>query len=478
MAEIITSDLCVIGAGLGGLAAAAEARALGASVVLVERGRMGGNYLNAGTVPARALAAAAAHAHAMRTGGPYGIAAETPRVNARRLHDGIGEVIASLAPRDAVARMEALEVQVIQAEAHFIDARTIAAGDVHIRPRHVILATGARAAVPSIPGLDGIPYFTTETIFDNTRRLTHLLVVGAGAAGLEIGQSYRRLGAEVTVVDPDGPLPGLDPDLAEVVLARLREEGLDIRAGARVAEIQPRSQGIGVVVDAGGEAQRLDVSHVLVAEERVPVLDALHLDRAGIRRSRDDARFLQLTPGLRTSNRRVYAIGDAAGGPHRGQLAPWQARAVVRRALLGLPTRLDPDAAPAVWFTDPEVATVGLSEAAARARHGSSYQVSRISLADCDRARATRQAYGVLKAVVGRDGRLLGAGIVGDRAGELIPALALAVARGMKAADLDAMIAPHATLAEALVRLGREYSEKATPGPLAQRLIALRRLLP
>src|SRR5688572_3651401 len=186
LAEILTPDLCVIGAGHGGLTAVAEARALGASAVLIERDKMGGDYLNTGAVPSAALAAAAAQAAAIRTAAAMGIAADEPRINARKVHDYVEQVIAGLAPRDAEARIEAMGAQVLKGEARFIDARTVAVGgETRIRARRFVIATGARSVVPSIPGLDSVPYFTSETIFDNTRKLTHLVVIGGGTTGLE-----------------------------------------------------------------------------------------------------------------------------------------------------------------------------------------------------------------------------------------------------------------------------------------------------
>lgn len=478
LAETITVDLCVIGGGLAGLTAAAEARRLGASVVLVERHRLGGGYLHTGTVPARALAAAAAHAQAMRAAGPFGITAETPRVNARKVHDGIQEVVASLAPAAAISHLESLGIRVLAAEARFIDARTLSAGEDRVQARHFIIATGARSVTPAVPGLEGVPFFTSETIFDNTRRLTHLLIIGAGAAGLELAQAYNRLGTQVTVVDAGRPFPGLDAELAEVVLERLREEGVEIRAETAVTAIQPRSQGIGIVLRTGDEEERLDVSHIFVADDRVPDVELLDLDSAGIRRSSTDGRFLDLSRQSRTSNRRVFAIGDAAGTGERPHLAAWQATAVVRHLLLLAPVRLDPAAAPTVYFTDPEVATVGLSETTARTAHGIGFEVLRASFADNDRACATRQVYGLVKLVAGRDGTILGAAIVGDRAGELIATIGLAMSQRLKVSDLGAFIAPHPSLAETLVALGREYQRARGVDPLTQGILALRRYLP
>jgi len=478
LADTISVDLCVIGGGLAGLSAAAEARQLGASVALVERHRLGGSYLFAGTVPARALAAAAAHAQCMRTAAPFGITPETPRVNARKVHDGIQEIVAGLAPKAAIAHLEALGVQVVSADARFADAHTVLAGEDRITARTFVIATGARSVTPAVPGLEGAPFFTTETIYDNTRRLTHLLVIGGTPAALEIAQSYNRLGTEVTVVADREPFEGLDPEMAAVVVDRMRAEGVTVLANTMIAQVQTRSQGIGILVQTNGEESQLDVSHILVADARVPNIEPLDLDKAGIKRRKSDGRSLELTAQLRTTNRRVYAIGDASAAPERAHLAPWQAAAVVRHALLMAPFKLDPAAAPIVHYTDPEVATTGLSETTARTAHGTNFQVLRGSFAENDRARATRQSYGMIKLIARRDGVILGAGIVGDRAGELISTLGLAISQRLKVSDLARFIAPHATLSEAIVAIGRDYQQTRGVSPLTERLLTLRRYLP
>lgn len=478
MAELITPDLCVIGAGLGGLTAVAEARALGANVVLVERDQLGGDNLGTGSIPSKALAAAAARASLIRGAGAFGIAAEEPKVNSRRVHDSVEQVMASLGVRDAAARIEALGAQVVRGEARFTDARTVAVGDITIRARRFVIATGARSVVPPIPGLDGVPYFTSETIFDNTRKLTHLVIIGGGPIGLELAQSYRRLGTQVTVVEPGEPLAGFDPELAVVALQRLREEGVEILPQSSVVAIQARSQGIGVHVRSGAEEAGLDASHILVAQDRVPNIELLDLEKAGIRRLKGDPRYLEVSAGLKTSNRRVYAIGDAAGGPQYGHVAVWHAGLVVRNAVLGLPVRADAGLVPTVVGTDPEIAEVGLTEAAARERHAGRFTVVRASYADNDRARVTHTTYGVAKLFVGTGGRILGAGAVGDRAGELIAFFAYAMANGQTVQSLTRFVPPHPSFAAIAGQLAGEYLRGRGVDPMLQRIASIVRLIP
>lgn len=477
MADILTPDLCVIGAGAAGLALAEAARAFGASVIVVERGKLGGISLNSGSVPAKALAAAGAHAQTLRSGTPFGISAEEPRINTRKMHDHLDQVIAGIAPRTAEARLTAIGAELIKAEARFIDQRTLSAGETLIRARRFAIATGARPVVPTVPGIEGIAFFTTETIFDNTRKLTHLVVIGAGPLGLEIAQSYRRLGAQVTVIETGTPLAQSDPELAAIALRRMVEEGVDIRPNTVVTQIQPRSMGIGVTVRTGEQEQLLDVSHVLVATGRTPNLDGLDIDKAAIRRQKADPRFLELTAGLRTSNRRVYIIGDAAGGEQSAHLGEYHAQLVAGNLLFRLPLRPRLDHVPSVTYSDPEIAEVGLSETAAQLKHKGRVLVTRWSFAENDRARATRQTFGTAKMITDRRGKILGAGIVGNGAGELIALFAFAIANGLSARHLMAFVAPYPTYSEIARRLGLEFFRGQGSNPALRRLAEALRLL-
>ena len=474
MADILTPDLCVIGAGAGGLAAAEFAATYGASVLLVEKSKLGGLNLHSASVPSRALAAAAAHAQAIADASQFGLAVDAPRLNARRLHDHLNGVITAIAPRQAAARLKALGVDILAAEARFVDNRTVSAGETLIRARRFLIATGARPVLPGIPGLDSVPYFTTETIFDNTRKLTHLVVIGGGPHGLEIAQAYARLGTAVTVVEAGQPLAGHDPELAEVALRRLEEEGVVLRPATTVTAILARSMGIGVAIRADDAETVLDASHILVATGRVPNLEALDLDKAGIRRVKVGI-GLQLTPGLRTTNRRVYAVGDATGGPQSAHLAALEGEGVARELLFRLPYRPDTRLVPRIIYTDPEIAEIGLSEAAARARGAI---VTRLSFAENDRARADRNTHGFARLITDRSGRILGAGIVGKGSGELIALFSLAMAQRLSARQLMDFVAPYPAYAEIARRLGAAAHRSLARTALLRRLVEVLRYLP
>lgn len=474
MADTLTPDLCVIGAGPAGLAVAEAARSLGLSVVIVDKGRLGGKALHTGAVPARALAAAASHAHAMRNGASFGITADAIKVNFRRVHDHVDAVIAALSPSRAAPHLEVLGAQVVTGDAVFADKRNLKVGDTLVKAHRFVLATGSRPVVPAIPGLDAVPYFTTDTILDNTRKLTHLVIIGGGPLGLELAQAYARLGTEVTVLESGLFLADIDPELSTVALKRLEEEGVHLRPNTAVTAIHARSMGIGVGIHGVDGEATLDVSHILVAVERVPDLDTLGLDKAGIRRRKDDVTRLDLSPGLRTTNPRIYAAGDVAGGPASVGAAYEQARLVVENAFLNFVPKRDGQV-PRVISTDPEIAEIGFTERTARTRFGTSFRVLRVGYGENDRARARRETNGVAKLIVGPGGRLLGAGIAGAGAAELCALFSLAMSANLNVSQLAAFAAPYPSLAEIASRLGR--SAPRGNDAMTRALLALNRLL-
>jgi pyruvate/2-oxoglutarate dehydrogenase complex dihydrolipoamide dehydrogenase (E3) component len=445
-AEVLRPDLCVIGAGSGGLSVAAGAVQMGASVVLVEGGEMGGDCLNHGCVPSKALIAAAKHARAFRTGAAFGVAAAEPEIDFSRVMAHVRDVIAGIAPHDSQERFEGLGVRVLREWARFTGPREAVAGAVLIRPRRFVIATGARPSPPPIPGLDATPYLTNETLFDLETLPERLLVLGGGPIGIEMAQAFRRLGAEVVVLEAGRALGREDPEAAAVVLDALRAEGVEIREGAQVAAAAPAGAGATLTL-ADGETVR--GSHLLVATGRKPALDPLDLDRAGVAA---DAAGVRVDAGLRSiSNRRVYAVGDAAGGPQFTHLAGYHAGVVIRSALFRLPASARTDHIPRVTYADPELAQIGPTEAEARAADPS-VSVLRAPYADNDRARTERRADGLVKAILDRRGRVIGATLVGADAGEQVGLWALAVSQRMKIGALAGMVAPYPTRAEASKR--------------------------
>jgi pyruvate/2-oxoglutarate dehydrogenase complex dihydrolipoamide dehydrogenase (E3) component len=476
VADILTPDLCVIGAGSGGLAVAAAARDFGASVVIVEKGRLGGSALNTGAIPLKALVASSARAQAMRDAAPFGIAAEEPRINFRRVHAHVEQVIAAVSPLSSVPHLKAQGVEFVGGSARFLSRKAVHAGETEIRARRFVIATGARPTVPAIPGLDAVPFFTTETILDNTRKLTHLVIIGAGATALELAQAYCRLGTEVTVVENGLTLAAVDAELAAVAMRRLVEEGVRLMPNAAVTAIQARSMGIGVAVRSEETDVLLDASHILIATDRVPALDGLDLEAAGIRRLKHAPHQLQLSSSLRTTNTRVYAVGDVAGGQSVPS-ATHQARRVVRAALLGPMAGQSTDILPRLVATDPGIAEIGLNETEARRRYGVDFRVTRCAFADNDAARAGRTTLGLAKLLTHRSGRIIGAGVVGSDAAGLVSLFSLAMTAGIPAGRLAEFAVPYPSYAEIAVRLGQELQRGDLQRPLIQRLVALNRLL-
>jgi pyruvate/2-oxoglutarate dehydrogenase complex dihydrolipoamide dehydrogenase (E3) component len=447
MARQSTPDLCVVGAGAGGLSVAAGAAALGASVALVEKAAMGGECLNSGCVPSKALIAAARAAQTMREAGRFGVRAHEPSLDYARVQARLREVIAAIAPNDSAARFGAMGVEVIRAPGRFVDARTLVAGDVEIRARRFIVATGSKPARPAIAGLDLVHWHTNETIFDLAMLPPRLIVVGAGAVGLELAQAFRRLGSDVTVLEAGRALGREDDEMVDPLRLRLRGEGVDLRENAAILRVEPRA-GLGVRVVLPGHLleETIDGSHLLIATGRAPTVEGLGLEAAGIAFDRQHG--ITVDAGMRTSNRRVYAIGDVAGPPQLTHAANAQAGVVLRSALFRLPARFAPHLIPRVTYTSPEVASVGLSEEQARAAH-KKIRVLRWPFSENDRAVADGETRGHVKVVATASGRILGAAIVGAEAGEMIGLWAMAVKKKMTIRDMADVVLPYPTLSEA-----------------------------
>lgn len=453
MSVMLSTDICVIGAGSGGLSVAAGAVQMGARVVLVERGKMGGDCLNTGCVPSKALLAAAERAHAVRDCASFGIQANEPVVDWQAVNRHVHAVIAAIAPNDSVERFEGLGVNVIQAAGAFVDGKTLRAGDTLIRARYFVIATGSSPFVPPIPGLDEIGYLTNESIFANDAPMEHLIVVGGGPIGMEMAQAHRRLGAKVSVLEVARFLPGDDPQLSAVVLQRLRDEGIGLYEGLRSLHLARAKQGVAASFETGAGSQRIEGSHLLIATGRRANTSGLNLEAAGV----DYApQGIGVDARLRTSNKRIFAIGDVAGPYKFTHMAAYQAGIVIRNMLLRWPAKVDYSAVPWVTYTDPELAHVGMTEADAL-KAGRDVRVLRWSFAENDRAQAERRTEGLVKLVTDTSGRILGASIVGLHAGELIQPWVLAISRHLKIAVMAGMIAPYPTLAEVNKRIAGSY---------------------
>lgn len=445
MAEQLKPDLCIIGAGAGGLAAAASAAQLGAEAVLIERGEMGGDCLNHGCVPSKALLAAAKRVHLIRDSAKFGIKVAEPEIDFPGVMAHIKDVIATIAPNDSAERFEGIGVRVIRAEAKFKDRTTVTAGDFEISARRFIIATGSSPAIPAIPGLDRVSYLTNETIFDLPALPKHLIIIGGGPFGLELAQAFRRLGSEITVLEALTPLPRDDDEMRRPVLSRLSEEGVQILDQARLDRVEKISTGIRVVFNKDGQTYSLDGTHLLLAAGRRPNVDGLNLEAAGVKYDRNG---IAVNSGLKTSNRHIYAIGDVTGGPQFSHVASYHAATVIKSALFRLPEKVDHSNIPWVTFTDPELAHVGLTEEGARKKYGNKINVLRWPYLENDRARIERMNEGYLKVITSRNGNILGASMAGEHAGELIQMWSLAMQKDINIKMMATFVSPYPTLSE------------------------------
>lgn len=470
--EVVTPDICVIGAGSGGLSVAAAAAAFGVDVVLIEKGKMGGDCLNYGCVPSKALIAASKHAQAVREGAAFGIEAAEPSVDFARVHAHVHDVIAGIAPHDSVERFEGLGVKVIQAAAKFTDENTVVAGGITVRARRFVIATGSSPAVPPIPGLDETPFLTNETIFDETACPEHLIIIGGGPIGMELAQAHRRLGARVSVIEAFKVLAKDDPDLSAVVIERVRADGVDIREGAKVSGVENRGRGVAVRIEGADGEEVISGSHLLIAAGRKPNIADLGLEQAGVDH---DRRGITVDAGLRTSNRRIYAIGDVAGGLQFTHVAGYHAGLVIRSMLFRMRVREDRSIIPWVTYTDPELANVGLSEAEAREKFGD-IRVLSWPYGENDRARAERRTEGLIKVITDGKGRILGAGIVGHNAGEIINMWALALSQKMKIKAFAGFVSPYPTMAEVGKRAAITFYTPSLSNPWLRRLVRFLRI--
>jgi len=465
--ERIKTDILVIGAGSGGLSVAAGAVQMGASVVLLEDHKMGGDCLNYGCVPSKALIASGKAAWGQSHASVYGVADVTPQVDYAAAKDHVQGVIAQIEPVDSQERFESLGVRVIRERGRFISKTEVQAGDHVITARRVVIATGSSPFVPPIPGLDSVPYITNETLWTLRHQPEHLLVIGGGPIGMEMAQAHRRLGSEVTVIEGASALGKDDPEMSAVVLEKLRGEGIAIEEEALAAEVRGKEGAIEVEVKDG---RVFKGSHLLMAVGRSPNIDDLDLDKAGIKTNRAG---ITVDSGLRTSNRSVYAIGDVAGGLQFTHVAGYHAGIVIRSAVLGVPAKAKTGHLPWATYTDPELAQVGLTEAQAKKEHGPKLEVVRFHYEHNDRALAERKAAGLIKVMVVR-GRAVGVSIAGYQAGELINLWSLVLANNLKMSQVANMVSPYPTIGEVNKRAaGAYFSPRLFESDMVKRVVGL-----
>ncbi|MCA1654152.1 MAG: FAD-dependent oxidoreductase [Sphingomonadales bacterium] len=404
-------DLVVIGAGSAGLTAAGGVAMFGLKVAQIETGQMGGECLNTGCVPSKALLAAAKAAHGVSDGARFGIKA-TPQIDWSGVRAHVDGAIATIAPHDAQERFEKMGIEVIRAPARFLDGKTLQVGNRRLTAPRIVIATGSKPAIPPIEGLADVPYLTNETLFALKMLPEHLIVLGGGAIGIEMAQAFRRLGSHVTVIEPKRPLGRDDEDAAGLVITQLRSEGVAFELGRKATNVSVGGKAIIVKLDNGRSVKG---SHLLVATGRHANIDDLDLAAAGVKAGKEG---IEVDARRRTANSRIYAIGDCRAGPRFTHVASYEGALVGLDIALGWPGKVDWRALPHVTYSDPELAQIGLTEAEARKRHGK-IDVTRQDFSDNDRAVTEGDTRGFLKLIRYR-GKVVGVTIVGAHAGELL----------------------------------------------------------
>jgi pyruvate/2-oxoglutarate dehydrogenase complex dihydrolipoamide dehydrogenase (E3) component len=466
-------DLAVIGAGAAGLSVAAGAAQLGASVVLIERHRMGGDCLNTGCVPSKALLAASHAMRGIRQAARLGISAGDPVVGWDGVRAHVQGTIATIAPVDSQARFQALGATVLRGEARFIDPATLSVDGRRLTARRFVIAAGSRAAVPGIDGLSTQPYWTNESLFDLTERPVHLLILGGGPIGLEMADAFAGLGCRVTLSEAGRIAAREDSELVAGLRRALAANGVAIHEGAAVTAVQP-----GPTLTLA-DGSRITGTHLLVATGRTPNLDTLDLRAGNIQAG---PAGIATDRGLRSlTNKRVYAVGDIADpvgiGPRMfTHVGSYHAGIVIRRLLFRLPARIDYAALPRVTYTDPELAQTGLTEAEAVAA-GMKPRILRWPLTDNDRAIAEGDTAGLVKLIVSGN-RVVGAGILSPHAGEMISQWSLAIVQRTKLSSLAGLIVPYPTRSEAAKRAAGTAFAAALFSARTKRLVRLLGRLP
>jgi pyruvate/2-oxoglutarate dehydrogenase complex dihydrolipoamide dehydrogenase (E3) component len=458
-------DIAVVGAGAGGLAVATGAALLGARTILIERGRMGGTRLNGGDMATAALVAAARQAVAWRGAEALGINYDEPDIDFPAVLRRVQAMVATSALNDSVERLSAFGATVLHGEARFTAADQISVGNTVICPRRIVIATGSRPAMPPIAGLADIPFLTTDTVFAAmTERPLHLMIIGGGPAGTELAQAFRRLGTRVTLVERLHCLNRWDPEIAGLLTAALRHDGVVLHEQTEVTVVENTVSGIVLTLrHADSSTSRIAGSHLLVATGRSANTETLDLAAAGIA---TDMRGIAVNTRLRSSNKRVWAIGDVTGRSSSTHGAQQHATVALKNILFRLPVSVS-TAVPEAVYGDPEIAAVGLSESAARAIHGR-ITILRSPFALNDRAMVDGRGDGLVKLITTPAGRLLGAAIAGPQAADLIQPWVVAIRKGLSVGTMQAAVAPYPTRSEAGTRAATDFYRPKLLNPLMQ----------
>lgn len=466
-------NVVVIGAGTAGLVTSVGTAGLGGRVALIERERMGGDCLNVGCVPSKAIISSARLAQAMRTADRWGLEAREPGITFETVFARMKARREQIAPNDSQERMESLGIDVFRGDARFVSPQEVVVGEsTRLRAKRFVIATGSRPAIPPVAGLETVPYFTNETIFDDLHsRPESLLILGGGPIACEMGQAMQRLGVRVTVVQKDVRLlPKEDADVADCIERNLTREGVAVHKGVEVRSAARQEDGGGVRLTLA-DGSTLTASALLVAAGRQPRLDGLGLEAAGVATT---ARGVRVNARLQTSQRHIYAAGDVAGPFAFTHFAEYQARIVVRNLLVPTPwlrQKVDYRAMPWCTYTEPEVARVGLNEEEAK-KQGTAYDLYTAGMESVDRAVVESEEDGFIKVLTARGSdKILGVTLVASRAGESLQEFVLAMKYGLGLSKIGATVHPYPTFALVARQVAGQYDKKRLT-PRLRRLFA------
>lgn len=469
-------DICIIGAGSGGLSVAAGAAQLGLKTALIEKSKMGGDCLNTGCVPSKALLHAAKIAQTFRDAGKVGIKPQEPEIDFSGVKDGVFDVIAAIEPNDSVERFEGFGVKVIKGAAKFSDHKSVKVGEKTIHAKYFIVASGSRASVPPITGLDASKAYTNENIFELREKPEHLIIIGGGPIGMEMSQAHRRLGCRVSVLSNSPIAPKDDPELVEFLRSKITSEGVELYENIEIKSVAHLDGGVSATISQDGKEKIIKGSHVLVAAGRKANVDGLDLEKAGVAYT---PRGINVDARLRTSRKNIFAIGDVSGAPQFTHIAGYHAGIIIRNICFKIPARVDYTALPWVTYCDPEIANAGLTYDMAINKYGKdNVKIVKWSFEENDRAQANRRTDGLIKIVLDKKGKILGAGVVGENAGEIISLWALAITKRMKIGDITAMIAPYPTLGEVSKRVAGAWFTPSLFSDKTKRIVRLLQKLP
>ncbi len=472
MTPILKPDICIIGGGPGGLSLAAGAVQMGASVVLIEKHKMGGDCLNYGCVPSKSLLAAAKAAHHFRTCEKFGILSSEPQIDFQKVMQYGQGVIDNIKDHDSQERFEKLGVTVIKELGFFQDSKTVIAGKNQIKARRFVIATGSSPAIPPIPGLEKVPFYTNETIFNLHQKPEHLIIIGGGPIGCELGQAFSLLGVKVTILEGKHILPHDDKDCVEIMRNELKQT-LTLFEDANITAVSKQNNEIEILFTQHGENKAIKGSDLLIATGRKPQLDELKLQDAKIK---FNSKGIIVDASLRTTNKNIYAIGDIVGGFQFTHIANYHAGIVIRNILFRLPSKVDYRAIPWVTYTVPELAHAGLTSDEIKKQDPNAQEIS-LNFTDNDRAQTENQTMGKIKIAISSKGKILAVTILGSNAGELLLPWIDAIQHKKSLKNITDLIVPYPTLSELTKGIASEYYKPKLFSQSVQRLVRFLKIL-